>query len=120
MIGGMFLDFLSRLSQGAVLGGGPFEAIIRLVRQENLMTELEPGLRTTAAKMADFVAEAGLRVISLILPPFSDFSYANWVAHGFDISWDPWILVPTIRTLAFLVPVFVAGFFFLKTREVAQ
>ena len=120
MIGGIFLEFLTKLSQGAVLGGGPFESIIRLVKQDNLTTELEPGLRTTAAKMADYVAETGLRGISAILPPFSDFNYADWVAYGFDISWDPWILVPTVRALAYIIPVFVAGFFFLKTREVAQ
>jgi len=120
MIGGFFSDFLTRLSQGAVIGGGPFESIIRLVRQDNLMSELEPGLRTTAAKMADVVAEAGLRVIAAIVPPFTEFSYADWVAHGFDISWDPWIAVPLVRTVAFLIPLFVAGFFFLKTREVAQ
>jgi hypothetical protein len=120
MIGGFFSDFLARLSQGAVLGGGPFESIIRLVRQENLMTDLEPGLRTTAAKMADVVAEAGLWVVARILPPFTDFNYADWVAYGFDISWDPWIAVPTVRAFAFLIPVFVAGYFFLKTREVAQ
>lgn len=120
MIGGFFSDFLTRLSQHAVLGGGPFEAIIRLVRQENLMTELEPGLRTTAAQMADRVAEAGLWVIAHLLPPFTEFNYADWVAYGFDITWDPWIVIPTLRALAFLVPVFVAGCFFLKTREVAQ
>lgn len=120
MIGGFFSDFLTRLSQGAVLGGGPFEAIIRLVRQDNLMTDLEPGLRTTAAKMADVVAEAGLWVVAHILPPFTTFNYADWVAYGFDISWDPWIAVSTLRAFAFLIPVFVAGYFFLKTREVAQ
>jgi len=120
MIGGFFSDFLTRLSHGAVLGGGPFEAIIRLVRQDNLMTELDPGLRTTVAKMADMVAEGGLWVIAHILPPFTDFNYADWVAYGFDISWDPWIAVSTLRVFAFLIPVFVAGYFFLKTREVAQ
>jgi hypothetical protein len=120
MVGGFFSDFLTRLSHGTVLGGGPFESIIRLLKQENMITELEPGIRTTAAKMADVVAEAGLRVIAAILPPFTDFNYADWVAYGFDISWDPWIWVPTVRALAFLIPVFVAGFFFLKTREVAQ
>ncbi len=120
MIGGFFSDFLTRLSQHAVLGGGPFEAIIRLVRQDNLMTEMEPGLRTTATQMADKVAEAGLWVIARILPPFTEFNFADWVAYGFDVSWDPWIAVPTLRALAFLIPVFVAGYFFLKTREVAQ
>lgn len=120
MIGGFFSDFLTRLSEHAVLGGGPFEAIIRLVRQDNLMTEMDPGLRTTATQMADKVAEAGLWVIARILPPFTEFNYADWVASGFDVSWDPWIVVPTLRALAFLLPVFVAGCFFLKTREVAQ
>ena len=70
--------------------------------------------------MADKVAEAGLWVIAHILPPFTDFNYADWVACGFDISWDPWIAIPTLRAFAFLIPVFVAGYFFLKTREVAQ
>lgn len=120
MIGGFFSDFLTRLSMGQVLGGGPFESIIRLVRQDNLMTELDPGLRTTAAKMADVVAQGGLWVIAHILPPFTEFNYADWVAYGFDISWDPWLAVPTLRAFAFLIPVFVAGYFFLKTREVAQ
>ena len=120
MIGGFFSDFVTRLSQHAVYGGGPFEAIIRLVRQENLLTELEPGLRTTVAQMADRVAEAGLWVVAQILPPFTEFNYADWVAYGFDITWDPWILVPTLRALAFILPVFVAGCFFLKSREVAQ
>jgi ABC-type transport system involved in multi-copper enzyme maturation permease subunit len=120
MIGGFFSDFLTKLSQHAVLGGGPIEALIRLVRQDNLMTEMEPGLRTTATQMADRVAEAGLWVIARILPPFTEFNYADWVAYGFDVSWDPWIAVPALRALAFLIPVFVAGCFFLKTREVAQ
>jgi hypothetical protein len=120
MIGGFFSDFLTRLSQHAVLGGGPFEAIIRLVKQENLMVELDPGLRTTATQMADRAAEAGLWVIARILPPFTEFNYADWVAYGFDVSWDPWIVVPALRAMAFLIPVFVAGCFFLKSREVAQ
>ena len=120
MVGGFFSDFLTRLSQHAVLGGGPFEAILRLVRQDNLMSELEPGLRTTAIQMADKVAEKGLWVIAHILPPFTDFNYADWVANGFDVTWNPWVVIPALRALAFLIPVFVAGYFFLKTREVAQ
>jgi hypothetical protein len=120
MIGGFFSDFLTKLSQHAVLGGGPIEALVRLVKQENLMVDLDPGLRTTVMQMADRAAEAGLWVIARVLPPFTEFNYADWVAYGFDISWDPWIVIPTLRALAFLIPVFAAGCFFLKSREVAQ
>jgi hypothetical protein len=70
--------------------------------------------------MADTVSETFLRVIGSIIPPITEFSYANHVASGFDIAWDPWIVVPALRTLAFVVPLFVAGCFFLKTREVAR
>jgi hypothetical protein len=66
------------------------------------------------------VAQLFLKAIASLLPPFGDFSYADYVSYGFDIRWDPLILVPTLRMLAFLVPVFVAAYFFLKTREVAR
>lgn len=120
MIGGFFSDFMVRLANGQVYGGGPFESIIRLVTQENVVSELEPGLKTDFAKGADLVAERCLKIIAAILPPFDQFSYADRVAYGFDITWDPLISVPMVRTIAFFVPVFVAGYFFLKTREVAR
>ena len=37
----------------------------------------------------------------------------------FDVSWDQ-ILVRGVGALGFLLPVFVAAYFFLKTREVAR
>jgi hypothetical protein len=120
LVGGFFSEFMAKLARREVIGGGPFEALIRLVNQDNLMIDLEPGLQSQVAQLADRVAEAGLFVTSSILPPFGDFSYANWVAYGFDILWNPYIAVPTLRTLAFMIPVFVAGYFFLKTREVAR
>jgi len=120
LLGGFYSEFMAKLARREVIGGGPFEALIRLVNQDNLMIELEPGLKTYVAQFADRVAEAGLFVISAILPPFGEFSYANWVAYGFDILWNPYIAIPTLRTLAFVIPAFVAGYFFLKTREVAR
>jgi hypothetical protein len=120
LVGGFFSEFMAKLARGEVLGGGPFEALTRLLNQDNLMIELEPGLKTQLAHLADRVAGVGLRVFAAILPPFDDFSYANRVAYGFDITWNPYVVIPLLRTLAFMVPVFVVGYFFLKTREVAR
>jgi len=120
LVGGFFREKMIELATGRALGGGPFEAFLRLVNQDNLTIELEKGLKTYLVQTADRVAGAPLWVFAMILPPFSEFSYANWVAYGFDILWTPYVAVPLLRTLAFLVPVFVAGYFFLKTREVAR
>jgi hypothetical protein len=120
LLGGYFREFVSQLAQHKVYGGGPFEAFYRLVTQENLITELEPGLQTEVTRMADTVAEFLLRAVASILPPFGDFSYAANVSNGFNVLADPYILVPVVRAIGYLLPVLLAGYFFLKTREVAR
>ncbi len=119
LVGGFFIDFMTKLAHGEAYGGGPVEAMIRLLRQENLFSDLGPGLWVTIVGMVDRVAEGGLWVISSLLPAFGRFSYADYVANGFDIS-PQLILMRTIHALAFVLPLFVAGYFFLKTREVAR
>jgi hypothetical protein len=58
--------------------------------------------------------------VASILPPFGDFGFSEFVASGYYIAWDPWIVVLSLRALAYVIPAFVAGYFFLKTREVAR
>jgi hypothetical protein len=69
--------------------------------------------------MMDVPAELFLRLMSSILPSFGDFSYSGFVAYGYNVDLNM-LLVHLLTTLAFLVPLFVAGFFFLKTREIAR
>jgi len=119
LLGGFFSDFMYRLATGQTYGGGPTESLVRLVTQQNVVSEMEPGARTTMAKMMDMVLTPPLWVMSKLLPPFDDFSFAAPVAYGFDISPDM-VISSTVRAFGFLFPVFVAGYFFLKTREVAK
>ena len=58
-------------------------------------------------------------MLSSILPSFGDFSYAGFVADGFNIDANT-MLVRSVEALAFFVPVFIAGYFFMKMREVAR
>jgi hypothetical protein len=118
LILGFFSDFMYRLATGQTYGGGPVESLVRLVTQQNVVSEMEPGPRTTMAKMMDVVINGPLWVMSKILPPFGDFSCADYVAYGFDVSPDV-MLINAFRAMAFLLPVFVAGYLFLKTREIA-
>jgi hypothetical protein len=120
LVAGLCRDALMEIARGPQYGGGPVESFYRLLTQDNMITPLEPGLRTTAIQMSDKVLELALRVIGAIIPPFTEFDYSHRVASGFDVYWDPWILVPGTHALAFLIPLFVAGCFFLKTREVGR
>ena len=120
MVAGVFKDALSEIARGPQYGGGPFESFVRIVTQDNMISPLQPGLKTTVVQMADRMSEFFLGVIGSIIPSLTEFNYTSRVAGGFDISWDPWVLVPAVRALAFLAPLFVAGCFLLKTREVAR
>ena len=116
---GLFSGYMSDLATGQVLGGGPFESFVRLVTQQNVISELEPGLQTNVAQMSDRVMQGSLWVLSSLLPPFDRFDFADYVAYGFDVS-------PTtfskclLQAAALLLPMALAGFFFLKMREVAK
>jgi hypothetical protein len=119
LLGGMFIDFMWDLARGQTFGGGPIESLYRLVTQQNVMTPLDSGFQSDVTYMVDLVARGFLFVCSSILPPFGQFNYSDYVAYGFDIS-ASLILIRFLTVLGYLVPVFLVGYFFLKTREVAR
>ena len=117
--GGFFNDFMRRLATHQTYGGGPVESLRRLITQENMISEMEPGLTTTVVKVLDQPAQFGLLLLSNVLPDFGRFNFSEYVASGFNISGDT-ILTYTCRAFAFVLPVFVAGYLCLKNREVAR
>jgi len=119
MLGGFFVDFMGKLAAGETYGGGPVESFVRLLTQQNVVSEAPPGMRTTVVQGADVVAQVFLWVASMILPALKDFSFARHVAYGYDVSGTT-LGICVFQALAFLVPVFLAGCLFLKTREVAR
>jgi hypothetical protein len=119
LLGGLANDFMFRLATQQTYGGGPFESLRRLVTQEGVTAQLEPGLPATVVKTLDQPAELGLRGLSMILPDFGKFSFSEYVASGFNIPGDT-VLIYTLQMFAFVLPVFVAGYLCLKNREVAR
>jgi hypothetical protein len=119
VMAGLFSSFMVELAYGKTYGGGPVESVIRLFTQQNVMTEMDPGLTTTVAKMTDYVLLHFLQAVAAIVPAFGNFSYADWVADGFNVSTDL-ILIHSLMVVGFVIPLVVAGYLFLKTREVAR
>ncbi len=119
LIGGIFRSSVLELSLGKNYGGGPAESVIRIFTHQNIISEAEPGLQTTVAQMFDAVVRPCLWLAAQVLPEFGQFSCADYLAYGFNIP-SAWICEQGFTVLGFSFLLFVAGSFFLKTREVAR
>jgi hypothetical protein len=71
-------------------------------------------------KGIDDVFEGAMRAVSYVLPDLSSFlGRVNYVAEGFSIPGDA-VAQDLTTTLAYVVGLTVAGYFCLRTREVAK
>ena len=122
---GFFRDFLIGIATGVqpggekVYGGGPVEAFVRLVTQKNLITPFDASLGTTIMQGVDNFLQVGIRAATYILPDFRTLSSVNYVAEGFSIP-SAVIGRELAIALAYIVGLSIAGYFFLRTREIAK
>jgi hypothetical protein len=116
--GQLAFDFLVDFSRQAILGGGPFESLIRIVTHDNQMSELAPTAGVVLAKTFDSLVMPVMSLLVYIVPNFQKLDVTNSVADGFMVSWQT-ILVNTLLALAYALPFSFAGYLILKNREVA-
>jgi hypothetical protein len=126
---GFFASFIGRVILGtykgaetvpdAVMGGGPIESLIRIVTQKNVMTALEENPGTTVAKMLDQGLLFIMALAGRFAPNFGTLDNSDYVAYGYNIPPDL-VGQHLLLVLGYLLVLFVAGYFFLKTREVAK
>lgn len=116
---GFFGEFAREVASGAVHGGGPIESFIRIITQQNVMTDLEVGgIISTVIKSIDWVLMGIMTAATYLLPDYNQFDTATFVADGYNIFGDLVAQQLTMALVYFLV-VTVVGYFFLKTREIA-
>ena len=113
-------ELFSQVAYMQSLGGGPFEAFNRLITHENLMSDLPNTFASNLIKFFDMISSGLLIFIGLAIPSFTDFNiYSDSVACGFNISWNT-ILVHAVKTLSYIIPLFIVGYLILRNREVAK
>ncbi len=101
-----------------ILGGGPFESLIRLLSHDNQMSDLAPTLGVVVAKTLDSVVMPVMSTMVYLIPNLGSLDVSNTVAEGFAVGW-PLMLGNTLVALAYAVPFSIGGYFILKNREVA-
>lgn len=123
---GFMRDFLIGVATGVqpdgtkVYGGGPIEALVRIPTQMNLTKPFDKdSLAVELMKVADGVIQKFLLAVSYILPDFRSLGSVNYVAEGFSIP-GAMIGREVAIALAYIIGLSIAGYFFLRTREVAK
>ena len=116
--GQLAFGFLIDFTRQAILGGGPFESLIRLVTHDNQMSELAPTAGVVVAKTLDSLVMPIMSMLVYIVPNFQVLDVTNTVADGFAVDWRL-MLGNTLLAFAYALPFSIAGYFILKNREVA-
>ncbi len=101
-----------------VVGGGPFESLIRLLTHDNQMTELAGTPGVVVAKTLDAVVMPVMSRMVYLIPNLASLDVSNTVAEGFAVT-GPLVLQNSMIALAYVVPFSIFGYFILKNREVA-
>jgi hypothetical protein len=118
IIAGLFSGYVVELAGGKMIGGGPFEAMERIMTQDNMISPLEPGIKTELTKGMDQAVALALRYFSAVVPNVSDNDFVDRVAYGFNVDRDLlWRCL--LCELAYVLPVVLLGYVFLRQREIA-
>jgi len=106
-------------STGAIYGGGPIESFIRLISQNNVMTDLEiNSIFIGIIKVLDGGLMSLLYAATYVLPDYTQFDTSEFVADGYNI-FGSLVGEQLVMGLVYFMAVTITGYFFLKTREVA-
>jgi len=119
VIAGIFSGYVVELAGGKMVGGGPFESFHRIMTQDNMISELEPGVKTNAIKAMDEVSSVLLGYFSAVVPNVAGNDFVDRVACGFDVGGEL-VARCLLCEAAYLLPVILLGFIALKQREMAQ
>jgi hypothetical protein len=112
-------EFIGGVATGELKGGGPVESFIRILTQQNLVSDLDVASWITQVILGvDVVFMKGMQVAANVLPDYRQFDTSEWVAYGYNIE-GTLLGINILTALTYFAVVAVVGYFFLKTREVA-
>ena len=116
--GQVAFSFFHDIQMQSLVGGGPFESLIRLLTHDNQMSDLTPTLAVVVAKTCDALTMPVLTRLAYIVPNFQALDVTNLVADGFAVRGSV-MLDNALLAIAYALPFSIGGYFILKNREVA-
>lgn len=119
---GFFQEFITSVAKRENVGGGPTEAMIRLLRKpggESIASPLEQTAGVRAAENIDKIYSWTLQRFLEVIPDVDRYTFTDWLAEGVsipmgDMLWSFALLV------GYIIPWAVLAYYLLKWREVAS
>jgi hypothetical protein len=119
---GLYRDYFLDIAVGDNYGGGPIESLVRLVTQMNVTSPLEGTIgdvSTAIIQGVDGAIRGAMFALAQVLPDFPRFNTSAYVAEGYNIPANQ-VGQDLLICLAYVFGLFVVGYFFLRTREIAK
>ncbi len=119
-LAGYFQEFIQTLAAGTNIGsGGPFpESFTRLLKGVNTASELDKTPGVQASLFIDRLYRWGLRRFMNVIPDPDRFTWSNYLAQGFNISFD-FILLNILFLAAYMLPWAILAYYLMRSREIA-
>jgi ABC-2 family transporter protein len=115
---GLLRDYVAKVAAGTNEGGGPGEAVLRLLGRQPIAAQLDETTTTRVAVGGDEIFRWALRRFIDVLPNVNLFDVTDQVANGFNVSGSQ-LLLTFIVLVAYLLPWAVLGYYLMKSREIA-
>jgi ABC-type transport system involved in multi-copper enzyme maturation permease subunit len=117
---GFFGSLATQVISKKMEGGGPIEAVIRIVTQQGVMTELDLGnaVLVRVIQSTDAGIMRSLQLLTSALPNFNDLGTSDFLAYGVNL-FGGLLSRHITMTLGYFVVTCMVSYFFLKTREMA-
>jgi hypothetical protein len=120
LLGGLSRSFIQDLANKSSPGGGPVEALFRLVGRKVVAAELDDTTTTRVARGADDVFSYMMKFVLEVIPDVDRWDYSEHVGNGFNIAVVRQDLLPSFLMLVgYLVPWLLLAFYLLRGREIA-
>jgi ABC-type transport system involved in multi-copper enzyme maturation permease subunit len=101
-------------------GGGPVEAIVRILTQKGTMIDLDLGNQALerTIRTIDYGLMSGVSTLKSAVPDFGRLGTSDFIAYGVDL-FDGLLARHLLIALGYFIMTTIIGYFFLKTREMA-
>ncbi len=116
---GLFTEFIQKVAEGRLEGGGPMEALLRLGQGVNLVVPLDQSPTYRVAQVSDVAFRGFLFGVLNIVPDVERYDLTSYVSQGFDISGATLLMDNALPLLGYLIPCVVLGYYLMKSREIA-
>jgi hypothetical protein len=116
---GLVIGFILEVGSGKNIGGGPLEAMLRLLTRQHLSAPMEETGVTAATSAGDAFFRFFLRGFLHIIPNVETSDFVDHVAEGFNIG-PGQLALSCLLTLAYLLPWVLLGYYMIKWREIAS